>query len=163
MKEIKLTQGFVAKVDDDDYDFLSQWKWFVTRDLTVSYAARTDKKNGKYYSLRMHRVIMKVDDPKVFVDHRDTDGLNNQRHNLRICNNVQSGRNRRRKKGTRSKYKGVSPAVRIGGNVKWVAKIGIGGRDKHLGSFNSEEEAAIAYNIAAEKIFGEFALLNIVL
>ena len=117
----------------------------------------TDKKYAKVSienkSFLLHRYIMGVTDPKIFVDHKDGNGLNNQRSNLRICNRNQNGFNRGSDKNTSSKHKGIC-WYKI--TSKWVARI----NGKHLGYFKSEESAAREYDKAAIEIHGDFAKLN---
>ncbi len=81
MKEIKLTQGMTTKVDDEDYEWLSQWKWFAKESRGGYYAARSIRHGKQVETIRMHRVIKKT--PKgMETDHSDMDTLNNQRYNL---------------------------------------------------------------------------------
>lgn len=154
MKEIKLTQGKVALVDDEDYNWVNQKTWQAqVNHCGIFYAC------SGYRREKMHRVIMGLQKgDKRQVDHINHNGLDNRRCNLRICTNAQNCMNGKRKGGT-SKYKGVHLFKPKG---KWYAQIEIGGR-KHffLGSYSTEEDAAIAYNNAAIKYFGEFAHLNI--
>jgi hypothetical protein len=158
MKEIKLTQGKVALVDDADYDFLNQWKWNTYLDRNTYYAKRgCTIAPRKQITLMMHRLIMGVTNPKVFVDHIDHDGLNNQRSNLRISNCSQNCANRRPSKDGNSKYLGVHFTPRIN---RWQATIVKGGKSKYIGVFKSEEDAAKAYDAEAMRIHGEFANLN---
>lgn len=155
MKEIQLTQGFVALVDDSDFDFLNQWKWYVYRGQYTNYAVRDDSGNpvGK---LRMHRVILGLLNRKILCDHIDHNGLNNQRSNLRIATYSQNGGNRIRSRNYSSKFKGV----RLIHNGSWRAQIKIMGKFKGLGHYRTEEEAARVYDEAAIKYYGEFANLN---
>ena len=149
MKEIKLTKGFVAQVDDEDYEYLNQWKWYVYIDRIYHYAIRTESKSRK--RIKMHRVILNAPD-NIFVDHIDHDGLNNQRRNIRLCTNTQNQWNM---KGRRNGHKGVSKE-----KYCFRAAIKYQGKTIHLGSFRTESEAAQAYDIKAKELFGEFALLN---
>ena len=144
MKTIKLTQGKVALVDDEDYDFLMQWKWHITMggSRKTYYACR-----AKRIPRLMHNVLLNP--PKgMQVDHKDRDGLNCQRSNLRICTHGENQMN----KGVwaKSGYKGVTIYAHIGG----------GGNKKALGTFTTAEAAARAYDKEAKKLYGEFALLN---
>lgn len=161
MKEIKLTRGLFAKVDDEDFDYLNQWKWYSQRRHRGFYAVRKESLNkgrvNDRYIIKMHRVIMGViDDPKIMVDHKDVDSLNNQKNNLRLCTNAQNGYNTRPNINSASKYKGVTTISRVNGGKRWRASCA----RKHLGSFYTEEQAAIAYNKAAKEMYGEFAWLN---
>ena len=151
MKEICLTQGLITLVDDEDYEYLSQWKWYPKKRGNTCYAwASMDRK-----TILMHRFIL--DTPKgIFTDHIDFNGLNNQRNNLRFCTAIQNNAHRE-KWGTKSKYKGVNPFGK-----RYRAQICIKGKPTHLGYFNTEEEAALKYNEFAVIVQGEFAVLNVV-
>lgn len=159
MKEIKLTQGRVALVDDEDYEYLVQWKWHAHKDARrdVWYAKRNiNLKNGHYKSIQMHRIIMNTK-VGMEVDHIDGDGLNNQKYNLRNC--FRSGNMRNRRYTGKVEYLGVHIRKNRG---TYVATIHFNKNLKYLGSFKTAEEAAIAYNKAAIEIHGEFARLNII-
>lgn len=156
MKEIPLTQGKVALVDDEDYGWLNQWKWCAYKGGNSSYAVRGIKKNGKRTLSKMHREILGT--PKgMLTDHRNSNGLDNRRDNLRICNKFQNGMNRGKNDNNKSGYKGVCWHK---ASKKWRASIHINGKQIHLGLFNANKEAAIIYNEAAIKHFGEFGRLN---
>lgn len=177
MKEIPLSKNgkhfgkYVALVDDEDYDELIKHNWHV-RICSKShlYAVRYKKINGLKLLIKMHRQILSVKDKKILVDHKDHNGLNNQRSNIRICNTSENLKNCRKKSNTSSKYLGVylstCKRVRKNGNLyfrqSWVASIRVNKKKKFLGSFSNEIEAAIAYNLAATLYHGEFANLNIV-
>lgn len=156
MKEIKLTQQKVSLVDDEDYEFLNQWKWCAAKSKSgLFYAVRKFRTDGNQTTILMHRVIMGVLDKKVLVDHQDMDGLNNQRYNLRIATYSQNNANRSSRKDSSSKYLGVDRH-----KGKWRVKIGKNGKCYHVGMFSNEDDAALAYNEAALKHHGEFANLN---
>lgn len=151
-REIPLTKGQVATVDAHDFDHLSQWKWHCCN----GYAARRVGKNGEY--VYMHRQILSAP-AGVDVDHRDSDKLNNTRSNLRICSHLENMRNsRKRTCKTLSTYKGVSFDRK---NQRWEAYIQIDSRKVSLGRFDTEIEAAHAYDAAAREHFGEFARTNL--
>lgn len=155
MKEIKLTLGKIAIVDDVDFEYLNQWKWTAKKHRNTFYARRNIQLvGGKQRGIKMHRLIMGITDSNQIVDHRDHDGLNNQRCNLRLCTLNQNQHNRISRKGA-SKFKGVWR----NGN-RWSAAIMAFGEKKRLGSFVTEIEAAKAYNNAAVIFHGEFASIN---
>lgn len=152
---------YFALVDDEDFEFLNQWKWCTSHTKTI-YAVRAIKENGKTTLLYMHRFIMgcKQGDGKV-IDHIDYNGLNCQRNNLRICNTSQNTIHVKRTKGS-SKYFGVSIRNKRYKTpcILWGAFISIDGKQTFLGEFKTEIEAAKVYNEAAIKHYGEFAKLN---
>lgn len=156
-KEITLTQGKVAIVDDSDYEYLSQFKWFAHFDGANWYARRnTRHANGKRSAIIMHRAIM--DAPAgLEVDHIDGDGLNNQRSNLRLTTHQRNTLNQRVRRNNTSGYKGVSWHEHT---QRWQARIASDGALLHLGIFDTPEEAAVAYNNAALEYHGEYARLN---
>lgn len=155
MREILLTQGKVALVDDQDYEWLSQWKWQAIRGHTgIWYAVRCEGPHSQRQYLLMHRVITDAPEWRK-VDHKDHDGLNNQRHNLRTCTCSQNLGNRRGRKNTASGYKGV-----MQNGSGWQARIQCNGRRYCLGTFTHAGDAAQAYNEAALRLFGEFAYVN---
>ena len=160
MKWINLTKGQKTCVDDEDFEYLSQFKWFaIIKKSGGFYAARQSIKiNGKQRTVLMHRVIMRLPLIREIeeVDHKNGDSLMNIKSNLRICTRTGNNRNRRQQAGS-SRFKGVcwyKP------RLKWVAKIGINAKKIHLGYFIEEKDAALAYNVAAVKLFGEFAKIN---
>lgn len=153
MRLIPLTQGKVAKVDDEDYDYLNQWKWYAHKCGKRYYATRKERKD---ILLRMHRVLLNM--PQAMqIDHIDGDSLNNQKLNLRVCTQAENLRNKENTRGGTSIFKGVSMAGR---HKKWRSQIKLNSKTLHLGYFNSESEAAKIYDIAAKKYHGDFAKLN---
>lgn len=149
MKEIVLTKGFFALVDDHAFEYLNQWRWHVVPSGNTFYASR-----GRDNVL-MHRVILGLSDPSVFCDHIDRNGLNNLRDNLRVATRYQNNCNKIAK-GT-SKYLGVCWHKH---KKRWTAQITKDYKPKCIGYFKNEIDAALAYNSAAKRVHGEFANLN---
>lgn len=156
MKLIHLTRGRVALVDDGDYESLIRHKWQAHWNGSNWYARRATSVAGVRMQVQMHRQILGITDPKIEVDHRDNDGLNNRRYNLRTCTHVQNMRNTP-SRGNASGLRGVTYYPQ---RKRWVAYIKISGKQKNLGSFVSADDAAAAYNSAAFEHFGEFAFSN---
>ena len=152
MKEIKLTQGKVALVDDEDFKWLNQHNWYILNGTYTEYAVR--EVNNK--CLIMHRLIMKTPN-NLIVDHKNHNGLDNQKHNMRNVTKGQNNQHRINHKINASVYKGISINRNTG---KWVVRISIDNERLCLGSFEVEEQAALIYNLAALKYHGEFAYLN---
>ena len=149
---IRLTRGKFAIVDAEDYGRLSRHKWHACGRKGCCYACRSH--NGK--TIEMHREIL--DAPAGMVcDHRNHNRLDNRRRNLRICTPSQNCQNRRPQPGGTSRYKGVywNRDAR-----KWLARIQHRGRLIHIGCYDYEADAAIAYDDMAIELFGEFACLN---
>ena len=156
MKQIPLTQEKFTLVDDDMFDYLNQWKWCVKKDKHLFYAVRGPERNGINKQILMHRVIMTP--PKdLEVDHRNSDGLDNKRQNLRICTHSQNQQNARKRSNCTSKHKGVCWHKSY---KKWRANIMIKGRNIYLGCRESEIECAQLYDKKAIELFGEFANTN---
>lgn len=155
MEKIKLSQNKEALIDVEDYHRLKKYKWYVSRS-PWGYCARANiKENGKRKTLYMHRHVMNAPENKE-IDHINHNGLDNRKTNLRVCSHAENMRNRKKNRNSISKFKGVKPA----GKKDWQAIITINDKEKYLGCFTSEIEAAIAYNQAAIEYFGEFAFLN---
>ena len=158
MKEIPLTKGQSALIDDADFEWISQWKWCASKAHSGYYAMRAERSfGGKYKFVYMHRMINGTP-AGVATDHIDGDGLNNTRANLRDATNQQNAANGRRHKDGSSRFKGVSRNPKPGPlNPKpWIAHIGVDGAVRHLGTFLNEEDAAAAYASAAKEAFGDF-------
>lgn len=152
MTLLPLSQGYFAKVDDEDFESLLKYSW---------QAKIGSRKGSQPYAYnwkvgRMHRFIMNC--PKdMQIDHINHNPLDNRKSNLRICTITQNLYNRRRKPHpkTKSRFLGVYPSL-----SKWQATIGVNYKRIYLGTYQTQEEAAKAYDVAAEKYFGEYANLN---
>lgn len=149
MQKIFLTKNKYAIVDDADFSWLSKFKWQISGNNT--YAVRTENKK----IIRMHRLIMDCPNDK-FIDHINGNKLDNRRENLRICIKAQNEVNKSKRKGNyTSKFKGV--VYVIGRRQKhWMARVS----KIFVGYFNSEIEAAQAYNIKARELYKDFIKLN---
>jgi hypothetical protein len=151
--------GRVALVDDEDYELVMQHRWTIRevrrRGRTWGpYAITNITRDGFRTTIFMHNLIMGCRR----IDHMNSDGLDNQRSNLRQATNGQNMHNRRPNVNNHSsQYKGVGWYPRYG---KWVARIRVDGKRRCLGYFADEQEAAQAYDAAAILAFGEFARPN---
>jgi hypothetical protein len=147
----------VTLVDDDDFETASRYRWriFETTKPGLVYAKAWFTGRPVPVSGYLHRLLLPGAEE---VDHRDGDGLNNQRHNLRPATRSQQMMNRAKAAGCSSRFKGVSWNKREGA---WEAYCGTSGRGRRrLGMFSDEIEAAKAYDDAAREMFGQFARLN---
>lgn len=153
VKEIPLTQGKVALVDDEDFNLVKKFKWHAWKNHNWSWYAR---RSTTYGEISMHRLI--TDTPSgMEVDHINGDGLDNRRSNLRICTRANNSRNRIKAIGKTSNFKGITLA-----RGKWQSSIRVEDTLIYLGRFESEVQAALAYDTAATKYFGEFAKTNFI-
>ena len=146
-----------AEIDVEDWERVKDYKWYLVRfkygtSITYLYARSVRKQGG----VLMHRLILGLTDSQIQADHRNFDGLDNTKSNLRPANTIENHRNQRPwNKIMQSTYKGIS---RNGDG--WMARIGVNRERIYLGTFNTEKEAVLAYNEAAKEHFGEFAYLN---
>ena len=148
MKEIQLTQGKIALVDDEDYDFLNQFKWHYSN----GYASKSHGKRPNRKKLTMHTLLLGAKEG-FMIDHKNRNTLDNQKENLRHVTNSQNQMNAKKSKKngvSLSQYKGVTV------NKPFRATIG----RKTIGYFDTELEAAQAYDKFAKALYGEFANLN---
>jgi len=156
MKKIKLTQGKYTLVDDADFDWLNQWKWHAIRYGQKYYAARSSKTvRGSRYKILMHRIILNI--PKnMETDHINNNGLDNQLENLRMVTKSQNQMNSKSRKNDFI-YKGISWHK---ASKKWEVQISLNKKSIYIGLFDNPRYAAMAYDINAKALFGEFARLN---
>jgi len=172
-KEINLTKGYVAIVDDEDYEELSKYSWHInlnkrnSRDYPLAMTALRRIIDGYSWWRQetMHRIIMDAP-PGVYVDHINGNSLDNRRENLRICSHSENVRNSKkmqfmRGKPTTSRFKGVSKKkAKKYDNNPWTSTICYNNKSTFLGYFKTEEDAARAYDAAAVELHGEFARTN---
>jgi HNH endonuclease len=147
-----LSSKFWTLVDDEDNWALSYVWHFRTDDYTY-YVYRTLKLDGKWIKKQLHREILDAP-PGVQIDHRNGNGLDNRRENLRLATNTQNSYNARRSRRNTSGIKGVSWNKH---NQRWEAYIRANGKRRHLGYYQQLEDAAAARTKAELEYHGEFA------
>ncbi len=156
MKQIPLSKGTFALVDDEDFEELNKHKWFNNYGYAVRNVVIPNSKRRRL--LPMHRVVAKTPNG-LFTDHINGNGLDNQKNNLRFCTTAQNIRNRGLAVNNKSGYKGVHFSKSTN---RWIAQIRIPNRKTQLrlGSFKTVEEGYAAYCDAAKKYHGDFANVN---
>lgn len=161
MKLLPLTKDKFALVDDDDYYWLSQWNWFAVEIKNTWYARRSKKKgilrSNEKYEIYLHRIVMRCSDIDFVIDHLDKNGLNNQKENLRMCTKSENNKHTSSHKNSSSQYLGVSYDKN---RNKWSANLMNNGKRILFKRYNTEIEAAKAYDITAKTQFGVYANLN---
>lgn len=154
MKEITVGDR-VALVDDCDYELVSSYHWRLSSGACQSTRyARAWAHGGQRQEIRMHRLILGLTGSFPHVDHKNGDGLDNRRENLRAATHRQNGANAKKPRNNTSGYKGVSLSKADG-----TYSAAIAGR--YIGRYSTAEEAARAYDIEAVQVYGEYARLNI--
>ena len=147
--------GLFATVDDEDFESVSQSKWSVQKSGVNFYAVRNIvKENGKKGMQLLHRFLLELTDPAIIADHKDNNGLNNCRENLRIADKIGNNRNRNRKfLNGANEFRGTSYNKNAG---LFSAQIHQNNKKIHLGYFPTAELASEAYEKKAKELFGEF-------
>lgn len=159
MKKIKLTQGYFALIDNDDYEKVTQYEWHIQRKKqNKKYAVAGIGTGIKYKrtTLRMHRLIMNAP-MHMQVDHINGNGLDNRKSNLRLTTNQMNQANKGINKNNTSGYKGVTFNKQC---KKYLVQITFNHENIYLGLYDSPIEAAKAYDKKAFELFGEYARLN---
>jgi len=164
--ESKKYGNHTVLIDEEDWEKVSQYNWHLRYNRGVFYAITNiphpdggflgSTRAKRRSTLQIHRLIVDVPQGLV-VDHKNHNGLDNRKSNLRVCTPAENARNRRLAKKTASGYKGVR---RNGSDNCWQARIRIGKKLRNIGCFATAEEAALAYDAKALELFGEYAHLN---
>jgi hypothetical protein len=159
MREIKLTHGKIALVDNDDYERLAPFKWHAMKTKQIEdkwYAKQIIRVEGEpTQNIYMHRLIMGAG-PGFEVDHRDRDGLNNIRRNLRVCSHIQNCANI----ATRASLSGYRGVYWCKVTRRWVAEAKVNYKTIRIGRYKDLIEAAVARDKYVSGLYGEFAVLN---
>lgn len=137
-----------ALVDDEDFERVNEHRWWLSRTRNKDYAAT--RIDGRFTRLHSFLTGWRL------VDHKNGDGLDDQRGNLRPATGSQNNANAKKRKG-KSRFRGVYKHL----NGKWLAAISDHGKNRHIGLFRSEEQAARAYDREARILHGPFARLNL--
>ena len=150
------TKAVYALVDDEDYEELSQYKWYFHKgknDNRADYTKRYQHKNNKATIISMHRAIMKP--PKgMVVDHINGNGLDNRKKNLRVCTNAENCRNAKKPKNNKSGHTGIFWRKEDKG---WQVNICVNYKQKYLGVYKKPEDAIRVRKAAEKQFFGEYA------
>ena len=153
MRIIILNNDMISFVDDEDYEELNKYKWFAHKHRNTFYAERASSKKDnpdfKQHIVKMHRLITSCPN-NMQIDHVNGNGLDNRKENLRIVTNRENGQNRH--EITSSKYNGVRWHK---ASSKWEAQIKFNGKNRYLGVFDNELDAATAYRVACVYLTGK--------
>ncbi len=164
MKKIKTSNGYTFIIDDKDYEKVMKYKWYcstVREGYPIIQRCAWDSEKRKDWTMKLSRYIMGITDPKLVVDHKDRNPLNNTRSNLRVCTHKQNNWNSGKRKGSlTSMYKGVCVITTSIGRKRYHALIYKNGKQEKIGIFDTDIQAAIAYNKEAKKLRGKYAVLN---
>lgn len=155
MKTLQLKNGKIVLIDESDHELIRNYQWYYWRNKTCEYVKTKGLHEGEIKWFYMHQLIMGTIGTKYEIDHKDRNGLNNMRSNLSIATRSDNTKNRRKHRGA-SQYNGVSQHL----YGRWLARININGKQKHLGLFSNEVDAAKAYNEAAIGTGNTFYQLN---
>lgn len=155
---IRLTQGKFAVIDEEDYERINQYNWWVYKGKYTDYAVGSVIIDGMRRVIRMHQFVISGSFSEV--DHMNSNGLHNYKSNLRGATKSQNMMNQQvQLRNKSSKHKGVSWNKGID---RFTSYITHNRKRMHIGCFDNEDEAALSYNAKAIELFGEFARLNII-
>lgn len=149
------SNGTKFYIDKEDLDVVQHFSWYIDE---YGYIRTKDYSCG-IQSIRLHRMVLHLEDPETKVDHINSNKVDNRKSNLRVCTQAENCMNRMMQSNNTSGYKGVCWKK---GNNKWVARIRLNRKLIHIGYFTNKEQAALAYNDAAIKYHGEYAKLNVI-
>ena len=156
---IKLSKGYEALVDSEDYEYLSKVNWHVKNNGDNNmYAVRQTQKDKKRIEISMHRLILGITDSQCHVDHINGNSLDNRKINLRACTNAENRRNSKMFKNNTIGYRGVQFKKNL--KKPYQARITCNNKTYHIGYFTTAKEAAEAYDKKAKELHGDFASLN---
>ena len=155
IKEIKLASGLISYVSEQDYELVSKFSWWHAKQKKTTYVRTRDIYKGEKRHFYMHQLILGTIGVKAEIDHKDNNGLNNTRDNIKVASHSDNLKNRRKHRGA-SKYTGVSKHL----YNRWIARININGKQKHIGLFDNEIDAAKAYNKAAIETGNPYYVIN---
>lgn len=159
MIEFEITKGFKAIIDSEDAYLIKDFKWVAdVRRHGLVYVKAVKIISGKQRSYYLHRLVMQAKKGTI-IDHKNHNGLDNRKVNLRLATPSQNLSNKRHLLKTSSIYKGVCFDKT---HRRWVARIKVNNKTKKIGTFTSEVEAALAYNSHVKQLHGEFGILNLV-
>jgi len=144
---------FEVLIDDEDFERVNQYNWFINKNGKTFYVVRNVKTNGKKTKQPLHRFILYMTDSKILVDHIDGNGLNNCKDNLRTATHSQNSMNRGADRDNTTGFKGVFWHKR---DKKFMAQITFNRKQIFLGYFSTAEEASTVYEAKAKELFGEF-------
>lgn len=154
---ISLTNNLFALVDWDDAEWLSQWNWYAGKSRKLTYVQKEPRRDDVFRQTKMHQLILETSGRSITPDHRNGNGLDNRRSNLRLANHREQSINRGVRGDSKSGIKGCCWRDRY---QKYAVAISIDGKRKHIGYLTTKEDAAQAYILAAYLHYGEFARLT---
>ena len=159
---IPLSVGRYALIDQEDYEKVSQKIWYYKQSRNTGYAVWRGCVGDRIITIWMHRYILGLTDSEsTEIDHKNLNGLDNRKDNLRVASPMQNrGNTNKRRDNKWSGYKGVTRNSLRGKTTGWIAQITRRGKHVYLGSFRTPEQAARTYDEAAKEYFGEFARCN---
>lgn len=153
--KIPLTQGLEAIIDEEDAERILPHRWHASKKRNTFYACRKVGPAGAQVTIYMHRFLLGVSEKNVLIDHKNGNGLDNRRENLRVATNAQNQRNRTARKDSKSGVKGVYASRSK--KLPWRAEITVDGKNIHLGNFSTIEEATEARATASFQYHGDYS------